>query len=99
MQREITSKSAPRAALVCGVLAVAGSVVTYWLVLPGVILGLAAIGLGWRARGRNHREAGSVAMTLGVVALLLVPAINSVADDAEEWGRDCALHPSADPNC
>ena len=38
-------------------------------------------------------------MTLGVVALLLVPAINSVADDAEEWGRDCALHPSADPNC
>jgi hypothetical protein len=38
-------------------------------------------------------------MTLGVVSVLLVPAIISTADAAEEWGRDCALHPESDSNC
>jgi hypothetical protein len=40
-----------------------------------------------------------VALTLGIVAVLLVPAIISIADAAEDWGRDCALHPASDPNC
>ena len=91
-------RTMPRAALACGILGFLGAVVTYWLVLPGLVLGLAAVGLGWHAR-RDHRELGSVAITLGVVAILLVPAINQTADDAEEWGRDCALHPESDPNC
>jgi hypothetical protein len=91
-------RSIPTAALVCGVLGLLGAVVTYWLVVPGLLLGLAAIALGWRAR-RDHRELANVAITLGVVAMLLVPAVIQVADGAEEWGRDCALHPESDPNC
>src|SRR5688572_10996750 len=81
-------------AVACGVLGVFSALFMYWLVLPGAILGLAAAVLGWRARGRGHREIGSVAVTLGVVAVLLVPATNMIASDAEDWGRDCALHPT-----
>ena len=88
----------PRAAVACGVLAVLGAVVTYWLVVPGLLFGLAAIVLGWRAR-HEHVQLGSVAMTLGVVAMLLVPAVIQVANEAEDWGRDCALHPESDSNC
>ena len=99
MQKEIAADRGTAVALGCGVLALVGSVVVYWLVVPGVLLGAAAIVLGWRARRREHRELGSVAMTLGIVAVLLVPAIISVAADAEDWGRDCALDPEADPNC
>src|SRR5688572_28414826 len=94
-----TEVQAPIAALACGVLGFAAGIVMYWLVVPGAILGLAAIVLGWRARQRGQKELGSVAMTLGIVALLLVPATNMIADGAEDWGRDCALQPEADPNC
>ena len=92
------SRSMPRAAVACGVLGFLGAVVAYWLVLPGLLFGLAAIVLGWRARS-DHVRLGAVAMTLGVVAVLLVPAVNQVADDAEDWGRECALDPESDPNC
>jgi hypothetical protein len=69
------------------------------MILPGVILGAAAIVLGWRARRHGGSERGSVAIALGIVAILLVPSVLAVADGAEDWGRDCALDPTHDPNC
>ena len=99
MQQKQASTSRPIAALACGVVGVVTAVLVYWLVLPGVLFGIAAVVLGWRARGGDAHEFGSVAMTLGIVAVLLVPAVISVAESAEDWGRDCALHPTADPNC
>ncbi|HLG00171.1 MAG TPA: hypothetical protein VI916_06855 [Acidimicrobiia bacterium] len=87
------------AALAAGVLGVVTAFVMYWLVVPGVLLGLAAVLLGVLGRRRVRSEAGTVAITLGVVAILAVPAFLSTADSAEEWGRDCALDPSHDSNC
>jgi predicted PurR-regulated permease PerM len=86
-------------ALVCGALGVLAAVWAYWMVLPGVILGAVAVVLGWLARRDGHREPGSVAMTLGIVAILLVPSVLVIANQAEKWGRDCALDPTHDPNC
>lgn len=86
-------------ALICGALGVLAATWAYWLVLPGLILGAAAIVLGWFARRDGDRESGSVAMTLGIVAILLVPSVLLIADGAEKWGRDCALDPTHDPNC
>src|SRR5688500_13026982 len=97
LQQETARSSKPYAALACGALGLASAVIMYWLIVPGVVLGAAAIGLWWRARRRGQLELGSVAITLGVVSILLVPAIISNADAAEEWGRDCALHPEDDP--
>jgi hypothetical protein len=97
--QQISSKTEARVALACGVLAVLTAVWMYWLVLPGVILGLAAVVLGWRGRRKGHSEVGSVALTLGVVAVLLVPSVIVLANDAENWGRDCALDPESDPEC
>jgi hypothetical protein len=99
LEQETVKVSGGRAALVCGVLGVVTAFVMYWMVLPGLLFGLAAIVLGWRARRGGRQELGSVAMTLGVVAILLVPAFLSATDNAEGWGRDCALHPEADSNC
>jgi hypothetical protein len=99
MQQETAKDGGGRLALVCGVIGVVGAMIWYWLVVPSLLLGLAAVVLGWRARGRGRLELGSVAMTLGVVAILLVPAFLTTADNAEDWGRDCALHPEADSNC
>ena len=65
---------------------------------PGIVFGIAAIVLGIRARRRSSREAGSVAIALGIVALLLVPSVLFIVDAAEDWGRDCALNPS-NPDC
>lgn len=87
------------AGLACGVLGVFAAVWIYWLVVPGVVLGVSAIALGWKARRRNDRERGNVAIALGIVAVLLVPATLVVAEDAEQWGRDCAMDPTHDPNC
>jgi hypothetical protein len=86
-------------ALVCGVLAVIAAVWIYWMVVPGVILGVVAVVFGWRGRNRGDRERGSVAITLGVVAVLLVPSVLAVASAAEDWGRDCVSDPNPDPNC
>ncbi len=86
-------------ALAFGVLGVLAAVWVYWLILPGVILGAAAVVLGWRTRRNGGSERGSVAMALGIVAILLVPSAWSIADSAEDWGRDCALDPTHDPNC
>jgi hypothetical protein len=83
----------------CGVLGVVAAVWVYWLVVPGVLLGLVAVVLGWRARRKGDRELGSVTVALGIVALLLVPSVMAIAESAEDWGRDCALDPTHDPNC
>ena len=92
------SKSKP-IALVCGALGVLAAVWAYWMILPGLILGAVAVVLGLLARRDGDRERGSVAMTLGIVAILLVPSVLFIANDAENWGRDCALDPTHDPNC
>ena len=97
--QQISSKNQARVALVCGVLAVLTAVWIYWLVLPGVILGLDAVVLGWRTRRDRGSELGSVALALGIVAVLLVPSVILIANDAEDWGRDCALDPNSDANC
>ena len=98
-QQDTTTGRLPAIAVACGVAGLLASFVMYWLVLPGIVLGLAAVGLGWRARAGGRREIGSVAIALGVVGVLLVPAFLQTATGAEDWGRDCALHPEHDPNC
>lgn len=95
----MNNKTQSMIALVCGVLGVVAAVWVYWLILPGVILGAVAVVLGWRTRRKEDSERGSVAMALGIVAILLVPSVLAVADGAEDWGRDCALDPTHDPNC
>ena len=38
-------------------------------------------------------------IALGIAAILLAPSVLVIADQAESWGRDCALDPTHDPNC
>lgn len=99
MQQKTARDNMSGIALACGVLGLVSAVVMYWLVLPGVVLGVAAVVLGALVRRKGFREIGSVAMTLGIVSILLVPAFISTAHVGEKWGRDCALHPESDPNC
>jgi uncharacterized membrane protein (UPF0136 family) len=97
---QISNKTLSMIALACGVLGVIAAVWVYWLILPGVILGSVAVVLGWHTRRKEEgSERGSVAMALGIVAILLVPSVLAVAHSAEDWGRDCALDPTHDPNC
>ena len=83
-----------KAAVACGVLAVLSAIGMYWIVVPAVVFGVAAIALGWRARKDGPSELGSVAIALGLVGILLVPAVLLVVDEAEDWGRECALEPT-----
>lgn len=85
-------------AIALGALGIAAAVWAYWLVVPGVLLGIAAVVVGVRERRRGAHDAGGIAIALGVVALFLVPSVLFMVDGAEEWGRDCALHP-ANPDC
>ena len=96
---QMSNKTQSTIALACGVLGVVAAVWIYWLILPGVILGAVAVVLGGRTRRKEDSERGSVAMALGIVAILLVPSVLAVADSAEDWGRDCALDPTHDPHC
>ena len=91
-----TDKRQPTAALICGVVGVFAATYVYWLVVPGVILGLAAIALGWRVRRQGTSEGGSVAIALGIVAVLLVPSVLFVVETESDYARDCALNSS---NC
>ena len=91
-------------AIVTGVLGVLALVMVFWLVLPSFLLGAAAVVLGVlaRRRTRDHprsRDVATVAITLGVVAMLFTPVIIGHTGAAEDWGRDCALHPEQDENC
>lgn len=91
-------------ALVIAVLAVVAVIGVYWLVLPAVGLGLIAVVLGVIARrrvgpgGRAH-DIATVALCLGAVAMLFTPVVLWQTSSAEDWGRDCALHPEQDENC
>lgn len=85
-------------AAACGVLGAVAAVWAYWLVVPGVVLGVTALALGASSWRQGAREIGASAMTLGVVAVLLVPSVLFVVSEAEDWGRDCALNPS-NPDC
>ena len=87
------------AAITCGVLGFVVTNVMYWMVVPGFVLGLAAALLGWKVLRQGRRELAAVAITLGVVTMILVPSFVQTANSAEDWGRDCALHPEQDPNC
>ena len=87
------------AAITCGVLGFVVTNIMYWMVVPGFVLGLAAVLLGWKLRRRGGREIAAVAITLGIVTMILVPSFVQTAESNEDWGRDCALHPEHDPNC
>lgn len=85
-------------------LGVAAVIVAYWLVLPAVVLGLTAVVLGVIARrrtapGARAHEIATVAVCLGAVAILFTPVVLMQTSAAEDWGRDCALHPEEDENC
>ncbi len=88
----------PTAGVVLGALGILAAVWAFWMVVPGIVFGVAAIALGVRARRRAALEAGSVAIALGITALLLVPSVLAIVDEAEDWGRDCALRPT-NPDC
>lgn len=89
---ENTGKRQPTAALVCGVLGILAAVWMYWLVVPGVILGIAAVALGLRVRREGSSEGASVAIALGIVAILLVPSVLFVVESEQSYARDCALN-------
>ena len=91
-------------ALASAVLGLAALIAAYWLVVPSVVLGGAAVGMGLVARrragrGARAREIATVALTLGAVAVLFTPVTLMHTGDAERWGRDCAIHPDRDENC
>lgn len=97
-ETRISTGRGPLVAVGCGVLGCLTAVWTFWMIVPGIAFGAAAVVLGIRARKRGAGEAGSVAVALGVVALLLVPSVLVIVSAAEDWGRDCALDPS-NPDC
>ena len=91
-------RSWPTVGVVLGALGILAAVWAYWMIVPGIVFGVAAIVLGVGARRRASSEAGSVAIALGIAALVLVPSVLFMVDGAEDWGRDCALNPS-NPDC
>lgn len=96
--RSATTGRGPVIAVVCGALGCLTAVWAFWMLVPGIAFGIAALVLGVRARRRGAGDAGSAAIALGITALLLVPSVLVLVDQAEEWGRDCALNPS-NPDC
>ncbi len=91
-------------ALASGALGVAAVIVAYWMVVPAVLLGLVAVIVGVTARrraalGARARDIATVAVCLGAVAMLFTPVLLTHTSAAEDWGRDCALHPEQDENC
>jgi hypothetical protein len=85
-------------AVASGALGIAAAVWAYWLVAPGLVFGIIAVVLGAGSHRRGARVAGSVAVALGIVAVLLVPSVLFVVAEAEDWGRHCALDPT-NPDC
>lgn len=91
-------------ALVSATLGVVALIVAYWMVVPAVLLGLVAVIVGVIARrravlGARARDIATVAVCLGAVAMLFTPVLLAHTSAAENWGRDCALHPEQDENC
>lgn len=91
----------PLIALTCGVLAVLCAFFAYWMLIPSIGLGLAAIVIGMRSRGGdalsvNGREFAAAAIALGLVGILGTGGTFITSEWAEDWGRDCALNPNPD---
>jgi hypothetical protein len=99
VEKEATTNRLAAIAVAAGVLGIVAAFIAYWLVLPAVLFGLAAVVLGVLSRRRQRGDAATVAITLGLVAMLAVPAFVAATDSAEKWARDCALDPAHDPNC
>jgi hypothetical protein len=87
-----------------GAFALVALAIAYWLVVPSLLFGAIGVALGVAAR-RNESLAGRsrdmamAAICLGVVAVLFTPVALWQSNQAEQWGRDCALDPDQDPNC
>lgn len=99
-----SADSLARLALVSAALGVVAVIIAYWLVAPAVVLGLVGVIAGVMARrrqalGARARDMATVAVCLGAVAMLFTPVVLMHTSAAEEWGRDCALHPEQDENC
>lgn len=91
------------AGFVCALLAVLAVVVAFWLWLPSIMLGAIAVGLGVESRkraaaGSLARDLAVSAVALGVVAILLTPAVNQIASGERDYGGKCALNPEL-PEC
>lgn len=86
----------PMIALACGVLAAVLSVAMFWMVIPSVGLGIAAIVLGLRSKSGDSgkgREFAAAAITLGIVAILGTGGSWITSASGENYGRGCALQP------
>ncbi len=82
-------------------LAVLSAAAAFWLVLPLVLLGVAAVGLGLRARRSvglpvRARELAAAGMAFGLAGMLYVPAGYVISEGGEQFGRDCALQPDGE---
>ncbi len=103
-RRARTADSMAFWALASAALGVVAVIVAYWIVVPSVVLGLVAVIVGVIARrravaGARARDIATVAVCLGAVAMLFTPVLLMHTSAAEDWGRDCALHPEQDQNC
>lgn len=91
-------------ALASAALGIAAVIVAYWMVVPSIVLGLVAVIVGVIARrrgvpGARAHDIATVAVSLGAAAMLFTPVVLMHTSAAEDWGRDCALHPEQDENC
>ncbi|MDQ5874482.1 MAG: hypothetical protein M3526_03760 [Actinomycetota bacterium] len=91
----------PIVALICGALAAIAAFLIFWMVFISVGLGIAAVVLGMRSRGRDAgdtkgRELAAAAIALGLVGILGTGGSWIVSAQAEDFGRDCALDPNPD---
>lgn len=91
----------PVVALACGALAVLLAIAMFWLIIPSILLGGAAIVLAVRVRQNagssvRSRELSAAGMALGLAGMLYVPGGWIISEGAEDYGRDCAIAPSSD---
>ena len=82
-----------------GVLAVLAMGVAFWVIIPSVLLGLAAVVLGVMARRAQSnagraRDAALVAICLGAVAIIGTPWAVLIAMGSEDHGALCEREPS-----
>jgi hypothetical protein len=95
---DVGKKRAATGGFACAVLAVLVALLMYWLWLPSIILGALGLGLGIVGRrqafvGGSARDLAVAAIALGVVAILITPAVNLIAKGEADYGRKCALNP------
>ncbi len=100
---ELGTNPAAASGFVCAVLAVLAALFMYWLWVPSIALGAIAVGLGVVGRrraltGSPARDMAVAAIALGLVAVLMTPAVNGIAKGEEDYGRRCALNPQH-PDC